>query len=145
MALEAPLLDELLCFGAKIAIVAVGKFSLLFLIDRIPLWADFHSASETNLLSALFQGCHVLSTIAVDDGCGRGPAIEVALRHGSKCFGGQGYLIRLPSTATERQVGLLEVLRVKLQDVQSRIVHQLVHSVDRGGLGRHMLLAPDPS
>jgi hypothetical protein len=118
VALEIPLLDELLRFRSKIAVVAVRQCPFLRLINRIPPGTDVNTTRKTNLFSTLRCRRAVGATIAVDDGGERGtPVRRCGLRPRRRGLGRQRNLVRLSRASGKRQVGLLKVLHVELKRV----------------------------
>ena len=53
VALEAALLNELLCLGAKITIVPIDEFPLLGIIDWMPFGTNVNTTRKANLPTRL--------------------------------------------------------------------------------------------
>lgn len=142
MALEAPLLNKLLGLGAEISIMAVGQPALLRLVDGMPLRADIDAAGKADLASRLRRCGAQIRSVAVDERCSRRPAVRLRRRRRCGHLGGEGDLVRLPRAAGQGQVGLLEVLDVELERVQTAVIDGVLHLVD-DGLRRDVLLTPN--
>lgn len=52
--LESPLFHKLLGLTSKCAIVPIGEFALLRVVNRPPLGTDIDAAGDADLLSRLF-------------------------------------------------------------------------------------------
>src|SRR5690606_35046280 len=60
VALEAPLFDKLLCFGADVAMITILELSLLRLVNGVPFRADIDAARQADLAAGLKRTRHVL-------------------------------------------------------------------------------------
>jgi len=117
------------------------------LIDWVPLGTDVDVASQADLGPCLDRIRRVILVVTVDRCDQRGSSVRLSRNRRGRCrvLRCDGDLICLSRAPCQSQVGLLEILNVKLQGVETTILpDNFIHWVDCG-LGRRVLLTPDSS
>ena len=142
--LETALVDELLSLGTDGAVVAVGKLSLMCLVDGMPLGADVNTTRQADLAARLEGARSGAIVVAVHHDGERRPSVLVKRGRGRerRHFRGDSDLVGLSRAACQGQIGLFVILHVELEGIRARLRHSFVHPMDRG-LGRQVVLAPN--
>jgi hypothetical protein len=146
--LEPPLLDKFLCFRPDAPVVTIGELPLLRRVYRPPSQGDVYTARDAHLLSWVLRIGSSINHLGV---ARLSPGAVGRRRRGCSAVScldrSPGQLRRrrhqggLANGSCQGEVGLLEVLDVELEGVQSRLVDHIVDPVDNG-LGRQVVFAP---
>lgn len=154
VALEFPLFHELLCLRADRPIVPIRELTLLGVVNRPPFGADINPTANADLVTRLVgvEGrlgrCSVSSVglICACWGCHRcrGQSTDCCWWHCARGLRCCRHEVCLAYRACQREIGLLKVLHIKLQCIETRLICLVVHLMyDR--FDRCMLLAPNAS
>lgn len=148
VALELPLLDELLRLGAKVIVIPICQVLPLVVINRPPFGADVDAACDANVDAEVLGTLDTICLIAAPVvrcpvGClgRRGGSSGACGGQDSRTLGGCCNHVRLSDSTGDRVICLLEVLGIQLQRVETLLVDNITHAVDYG-LCRNMLFTP---
>jgi hypothetical protein len=140
------LVDKQSRFGAKSVVVTVCQVLVLSVIEVVPSRTSVNTTSRADL-DCPFSRRYDVVVLRVTmrgavDGYGRGRRPpEANSDRSARHLGGGSYKICLSHSTCQREVGLLEVLHIKLESIQARVVDDVVHPMDNG-LGGPMIFAP---